>query len=406
VIEKQRRPFRVLRFHLMPLAMAMAGLVVLSGFAEAPLGQRGGGQGTQSQPQSQPTDQKSSAPPSVRVTTRLVQVSVVVHDSDGKPVTGLTKDDFVLFDEGHRQKITSFAEQTNRLTATKAALPADLFSNRSAQGAQPPLIVIVLDVYNGRYWDQTFCPPPGGLPPICVVDPMFKAVEEFISGMRPQDRVALYELGTDQLYLLQDFTSDPTELQHALDSGKEHIPSRFSPSQSDPITMSNQTMAAMHEIANRLAKVPGRKNLIWLSNGFPRQRIITEATTDKTAKTLGNADLPLSAVDARGLAAPFGGGGGPVPRGGGGGAAGRGGTASGGDGPTPAGGNFGARGGPVGGFNALRNLAEASGGRAIYGTNDLAGAIRRVIDESSSTYLLGYYPGHNKWNAEDRKSVV
>jgi hypothetical protein len=57
-------------------------------------------------------------------------------------------------------------------------------------------------------------------------------------------------------------------------------------------------------------------------------------------------------------------------------------------------------------FNAVRNLSEASGGRAFYNTNDFAGAVRQVIDDSSSTYLLGYYPDHNKWDGEFREIRV
>ncbi len=47
-----------------------------------------------------------------------------------------------------------------------------------------------------------------------------------------------------------------------------------------------------------------------------------------------------------------------------------------------------------------------SGGHPIYGTNDLAGAIRRVVDDSADTYILGYYPDHNKWNGEFREIKV
>jgi VWFA-related protein len=348
-----------------------------------------------------------STAPALRVTTRIVQVSVTVHDDNGQPVTGLSKDDFILSDEGKRQKITSFGEQTNSLSTTSANAAPNLFTNRFAVGAsQPPLTVIVLDVYNSRWWDIHFCPAPSG-PPICAVDPMFHAVEEFVSHMHPQDRVALYELA-DKLYLLQDFTSDPVALQRALVQGKQYIPTSYSPSQTDPAEMSAHTMDGMHEIADRLARVPGRKNLIWLSSGFPRQKVITEEKMDSSAKTLANADLPLSAINVLGLA----GGGatdniGPVP-GRGGGGAGRGAT-SGADLPTPATGSYnvaGTSGGPVGGFNALRNLAEQSGGSAFYNSNDLSGSIRRVIDNSSATYLLGYYPDHNKWNGEFREIKV
>src|SRR5580704_9350116 len=59
-----------------------------------------------------------SAAPALRVTSRIVQVSVSVHDENGLPIRGLTKDDFVLMDDGQRQQIASLSEQTNRLTTT------------------------------------------------------------------------------------------------------------------------------------------------------------------------------------------------------------------------------------------------------------------------------------------------
>jgi VWFA-related protein len=354
-------------------------------------------------PPAQPTPSPQSA---VHVTTRVVQVSVTVHDQDGRPVTGLTKDDFVLFDQGQRQQIASFSEQTNLVTTTRAAAP-NVFTNRFKPGgpSQPPLTVIVLDTYNAGYWDSKFCPPspPTGAPPICVIDPMFRAVKEFISQMQPQDHVALYQLA-DTLYLLQDFTSDPDALLRGLDIARRHVTRFYPPAATDTLMMSNYTMNAMTVISKRLAFVSGRKNLIWLSNGFPYQRVITDEKIDKSAKILANAGLPLDAIDARGFYdVDHSGGSGPVPR-----PAGRG-PRAGGGGPTPASGNYGVagtQGGPVGGFNGIRNLAEESGGHAIRGTNDLATAIRRVVDDSADTYILGYYPDHNKWNGEFREINV
>ncbi len=372
--------------------------MVLSGSPQVPPSQSRGAQGSQGQ--------GGVAPPAVRVTTRMVQVSVVVHDKDGKPVTGLTKNDFVLLDQGQRQQIASFSEQTNRLTTTNAAAPPNLFSNRSSQraGAQPPLTVIVIDAYNTYYHDVFFRPPVHCLQcPPPLMGTVFSQVEKFISHMQSQDRVALYELA-DKLYLLQDFTSDPGALQRVLDRGREYAANQsFPPSQTDNSNaMALHTMDGMRAIADRLATVPGRKNLIWLSIGYPYQRVITDIRMDKTAKTLGNSDLPLYAVDAHGLNAPMGGGGGPVPHG-----AQRGPTAGGGGGS--GGGNHGVgatSGGPPGGFNQIRNLSEASGGRAFYNTNDMAGSIRRVIDDSAVSYVLGYYPAHDKWNGEFREIKV
>jgi hypothetical protein len=42
-------------------------------------------------------------------------------------------------------------------------------------------------------------------------------------------------------------------------------------------------------------------------------------------------------------------------------------------------------------INSLRTLAEATDGLAIVNSNDLAGGLRRVVDDLSSYYLLGYY---------------
>ena len=42
-------------------------------------------------------------------------------------------------------------------------------------------------------------------------------------------------------------------------------------------------------------------------------------------------------------------------------------------------------------INSLRTLAEATDGLAIVNSNDLAGGLKRVVDDLSSYYLLGYY---------------
>ncbi len=41
----------------------------------------------------------------------IVQVTVAVTDSDGRLITGLTKDDFQVFEDGSRQEITQFTDQ-------------------------------------------------------------------------------------------------------------------------------------------------------------------------------------------------------------------------------------------------------------------------------------------------------
>ncbi len=347
----------------------------------------------------------------VHVTTRIVQVSVTVHDKDGHPVTGLTKDDFTLLDEGQRQQIASFSVQTNQHTASAVAAP-NVFTNRFDQGvAQPPLTVVVIDAYNARYWDL-YPPEYGGMcPPICAIGSLFQEVEKFIAHVQPQDRVALYIL-VGKLYLLQDFTNDPAALQRAIPRAKDYSNSfHFARPEMDQVDLDTHTMDAMQAIANRLANVPGRKSLVWLTTGYPSVAlydggvVVTYDKMGKASKTLGNADLPLFAIDAKGFVAPLGGGGGPVPR-----AGSRGPMAAVGPPPSksPDGCNDWLTACPplVRDFEFSKNLADTTGGRAFYNTNDLAGAIRQAMDDSAVTYVLGYYPDHNKWNGEFRDIKV
>jgi hypothetical protein len=45
----------------------------------------------------------------IRVQTRLVQLEVVVRDNRGRPVPGLSKDDFTIYDAHKLREITSFS---------------------------------------------------------------------------------------------------------------------------------------------------------------------------------------------------------------------------------------------------------------------------------------------------------
>jgi len=48
----------------------------------------------------------------------------------------------------------------------------------------------------------------------------------------------------------------------------------------------------------------------------------------------------------------------------------------------------------------MDDLAERTGGKAYYNSNDLKNAIRSAIDDSRTTYILGFYPTHNTWDGK------
>jgi VWFA-related protein len=336
--------------------------------------------------------------PRLRVTSRLVQVNVIVRDKEGKPVTGLAKGDFTILDKGQPQPIASFSELTNKVTkTTAAALAPNTFSNRTeeAPGVSPTLSVILIDVLNTRFADRVSAR---------------GQVVKFLAQHQPQDRVALYFL-SDKIYIAHDFTTDAATLLRAMGalSRLKQDSASSTPSMDFAVPTGNaendawqsavvgvsrafdmeararKTAAALRVIANHLAGVPGRKNLIWISDSFPFQINLMGSPigsvgadgpesfaddVEKTANALSNANIAIYPIDARGL------------------------TVS--------------RPDQVARDSRISTivLADRTGGRAFYDSNDIAGAILNVIDESRVTYALTYYPNHNQWDGQFREIKV
>jgi len=350
-----------------------------------------------------PTPQPSAGQtPVFRVATRLVQVSVVVHDSHGQPVGDLKKEDFAVTERGRPQQIAFFSvTSADRSAAPPAsALPPHIFTNVFARNAGVPtsVTVVLLDLVNTSWIDQVYAR---------------KGLINFLGQIDPQDRIAIFALGKRSLTLLHDYTTDSASLVARLKKDRGEIPSDLAASTLNADTQeellnlglealadANQreadfftagrvvnTLSTLEAIAQHLSGLPGRKNLIWLSGGFPltigfdeipaigstRDRRTFTGEMDAAIRALNNSGVAVYPVDARGLMV--------LP---GFDASVRG---SGRAGP-------GGRSG-MGALNAnidtMKELAERTGGRAAYNTNDLARAVRRAIDDARVTYTLGYY---------------
>jgi VWFA-related protein len=343
----------------------------------------------------------------LRINSRMVQVNVIVQDKNGQPVTGLKKDDFTIMDKGEPQSIAFMSEQTNRLLSTGTAVaaqpPANLYSNRFEEkyGVPTSVTVVLLDLLNTQFKDMAFAR---------------GQVVKFLRQIQPTDRVALYGL-SDKLHILHDFTTDSTALLHALERSQVSEPSIRAASDPPPsdtgdaeadafineanarvaqtfmVNRVGMTSEALIAIANHLASLPGRKNLVWVSGSFPFRvggdsvdhvngPRTFNSEIEATAKALSNANLAIYPVDARGLLGPdifavLSGGSKQIPG-------------------SP----------PPGEFDTMVTLADRTGGRPFYNTNDINGAIRRAIDDSRVTYVLGYYPTHNEWNGRFREIKV
>ena len=345
----------------------------------------------------------TSQPPVFRSGTRLVQVNVVVHDKHGQPVTDLKKEDFTVLERGKPQQIVFFSmDSASAPPAPEPAtgLPPDVFMNRpfAQSGVPTGITIVLLDLVNTAWTDQHYAR---------------EGLVKFLQQIEPQDRIAIFALGTRGLTLMHDYTTDSASLVRLLNGQKGELSAPLEASTLDSgeqqelrdmgldgLADANQrvadfytsdrvvnTLAAFEAIAQHLSGLPGRKNLIWLSGGIPlmigfdelpeagsmlstRDRRTFTIEMDAAVRALNDSGIAVYPVDARGLMVTpgFSASSRTMPK----------------KLPTLAQTNA--------NTDTMLELAARTGGRAAYNTNDLGRAIRRAVDDSRVTYTLGYYP--------------
>ena len=158
----------------------------------------------------------------LKVTTRVVEISAVVKSRTGEPQGGLTKDDFVLTQDGHDEPIRYFSQA--------ADLPLTLALLVDTSGSQRTFI-----------GDESL-----------ASDVFFESVLG-----RPQDRAELIEFDY-RITRLKPLTSSPGALHLALMSLSPHAAQVGG-------TVLNDAICSVARID--LAKEPGRKAMVILTDG-------------------------------------------------------------------------------------------------------------------------------------------
>ena len=258
--------------------------------------------------------------PTIRVNTRMVLVDVVATGKKGQPIKDLKPEDFVIEENGKKQKIATFTTPDEiAKAAAPPALPPGIYSNQPEYRAPGgPITVFVLDAANSQFSDQAY----GRLQMLKYVDEQSKSTQ----------RTAIFTL-TDGLHVIQDFTSDPQLLREAI---KRYKPQEPSMSGGGPPPVSSAagpgvergggvqtilsgadealagfesvrlsylldrrtetTLEGMRSLARILGGMPGRKEVIWLTGAFPfdlipEDRNISEAELENTAHGIQQRSL-------------------------------------------------------------------------------------------------------------------
>src|ERR1700759_3191883 len=98
------------------MVFAISGSLVMSLFA---LPHSAFAQASVQNPKSQNSSNQTGAV--IRSTSRLVLLDVVVTDKSGKPLPGLNKEDFTVFEDGQPQRISNFETPETHLSENPTA---------------------------------------------------------------------------------------------------------------------------------------------------------------------------------------------------------------------------------------------------------------------------------------------
>jgi len=244
----------------------------------------------------------------------VVNLDVFVRDRDGRPVTGLSEEDFRLRQDGTVRKLSHFAAYTEELIAEimaareeqaatgllpgppgddSAAVPVPGQVGRLADHVQPVHIVLYVDNENIRPFDR---------------NRVLAQVRRFVSEvMQPHVQVMVISVQRSPI-IVQPFTDDPRAVKDALRSLTRVYGARTdvdrnrgriihdmqslmesAPSQglrNDPVAAMdlqdkirfyadeisqelNYSVNSLREVLTTLAGLPGRRVLVHISSGLP-----------------------------------------------------------------------------------------------------------------------------------------
>jgi VWFA-related protein len=296
----------------------------------------------------------NQTPFTLHTNARIVLTDVTVTDRNGNPVHGLSASAFRIFDNGTPEKLSSFEEHTGREpnSLPRAQKDPHVFSNSLV--LHPPRVfnVIVLDTTT-----------------IDVIDQMYlnQELTKFIEHLPADEPLAIYGRAGEYTTLLANFTTDREELLKGIH--------KAIPKLQQPGAENWTDVETLDQIARYLSQYPGRKNVLWFEGGSnfflkdnpadPSDGTMVGVNLQPLYDELDAARVALYPIDVRGLMVDIN--------------------------PSVPDQQM-----------LMEEQANATGGRAVFNTNGIALAAKRILDTDASFYTLTYDPHDvkfdNKWH--------
>jgi VWFA-related protein len=306
----------------------------------------------------------------IRMTTRLVVLDMVVLDAKGAVVKDLKRDDFHVEEAGQPQTILNFEETGTHTPAPEMVIDSTADLDRLAPRA--PVDIVLLDEFNTRFEDMAFAR-------YSLKKYLEKQPAKLITP------TMLIAVSLQNFTVLHDYTQNKEEIISALDHHFSVNP--WQVSQGGWVNERYSTaFITLRRVAEAVMGHPGHKNMIWIGRGFPPSRRAQAGwsidaenrlfnSVQDCVNMLRDARVTLYTVDPAGVLVDPG--------------------LYGGDpGVDPFGGNY-----------EFGKLAKATGGRTLYGRNDVDMEIQTAIQDGANFYTLTYRPGNTSMDPQKFRKI-
>jgi VWFA-related protein len=352
-------------------------------------------------------------PPLFKSGVELVTVNLVVRDRQGRVVRGLTQDDFTIVEDGRPQTIQTFdSEQLDTPAApvTEAAPSVPILATPSKPALPPtPSLVPMAELHDRRllvfFFDLSSMQPE-------EIERAVGSARDYVEKrLAPADLIAVVSLATS-LQVEQDFTADRDQLLKVLGtfgraggqgfeegatgdtSSLPDAGTAFTPDETEfNIFNTDRRLEALRSLADALSGVQQKKSVVYFSSGMSRTGQDNQVELRTVVDRAVRANVSIYAADMRGLQAI-------VPGGEAQQASVRGVSAYSGQALQ---GQFDRT---FASQEALATLAEDTGGRAFFDSNDFGPVFDRVVADTSAYYVLGYQSTNLSRNGRFRRIEV
>jgi Ca-activated chloride channel homolog len=209
--------------------------------------------------------------PDFHVVVNMVQLNVAVTDKNGKYVTGLRPQDFVISEDGISEKTATFAEGNEPARSLRELLGQDAPGDPAERDSQVrgANVFVLFDTSNYMYRGFVFAQ---------------DAITEFIRSLEEADRIALYSYSRD-LSRVAPLTADRTQVVQAVRSTVA----------GDEAALYNALLLTLKDAAQN----SGRKVVVVFSNGPDNSSVVPPEDVAEFAQSAGVSIYMISTQKAR-----------------------------------------------------------------------------------------------------------